>query len=67
MFSINDGKKITKAYPNFFNDTKNFIEIIEAQYKKYDKNISFFNKLKQRIYRFFKTNSLISNICNSIL
>ena len=67
MFSVNNGKKIIKAYPNFFNDTKNFIEIIEAQYKKYDKNISFFKRLKQRIYRFFKTHSLISNIHNSIL
>ena len=67
MFAVNDGKKITKSYPNFFNDTRKFIEKIEEYYKQYDKNASIFCKLKQRIKRFFKTHSLISNIHNFIL
>ncbi len=49
MFSVNDGKKINKSYPNFFNDTKKFIEKIEEYYKQYDTSI--FSLIENSSYR----------------
>ena len=32
MFSINNSKKLVESYPNLFNNTNNFIEILEKCY-----------------------------------